>query len=139
MAEAKIVKKGEVTLQQLIEKVKRESGQELGAIGCFVGVVRGISESGTVKKLFYEAAEAAEGQMLRIMVDLEKIPGILCAIAYHIIDELAPGEDAIYIVIGGRHRKEVFEALPLAMDRIKKEAQVWKKEFTTSGERWVVG
>ncbi|MEM2192055.1 MAG: molybdenum cofactor biosynthesis protein MoaE [Candidatus Hadarchaeales archaeon] len=57
VAEAKIVKKGEVTLQQLVEKVKQEAGQELGAIGCFVGVVRGTSERGAVKKLSYEAAE----------------------------------------------------------------------------------
>ncbi|MEM3519849.1 MAG: molybdenum cofactor biosynthesis protein MoaE [Candidatus Hadarchaeales archaeon] len=139
MAEAKIVKKGEVTLQQLVEKVKQEAGQELGAIGCFVGVVRGASERGAVKKLSYEAAETAEKEMLKIMAELEKIPGILRAIAYHIIDDLSPGEDAIYVVIGGKHRKEVFDALPLAMDRIKKEVMIWKKEFTISGEHWVTG
>lgn len=139
MAESRIVKKGEVSLQYLVDKLKREAGRGLGAIGCFVGVVRGVSSDGPVERLEYEAAESAEGEMLKIAEDIEKIQGILRVIIYHVIDELRPGEDAIYVVVGGRHRKEVFEALPKIMNRIKREALIWKKEITATGGRWVKG
>ena len=54
-----------------------------------------------------------------------------------IIDDLKPEEDAIYVIVSGRHRAEVFSAIPQIMDRVKKEVPIWKKEFTTTKEYWV--
>jgi molybdopterin synthase catalytic subunit len=39
--------------------------------------------------------------------------------------------------VAGRHRGDVFEALPKIMDRIKSEVPIWKKEITETKEYWV--
>jgi molybdopterin synthase catalytic subunit len=137
-AEAGIHRKGEVSLAELIEGAKRSAGKELGALGCFIGVVRETSKGGErVERLHYEAAEEAEKQLLEIATRAERRPGIMHVGIHHVIDDLSPGEDAVYVVVGGRHREEVFAALPEIMERVKREALIWKKEVTEGGGRWV--
>jgi molybdopterin synthase catalytic subunit len=138
MAEVGIHRKGEVNLPELIEKARRSTDGELGALGCFIGVVRKTAKSGEpVELLHYEAAEEARKQLLEIASRAEDKPGILHVRIHHIIDDLLPGEDAIYVVVGGVHRKEVFTALSDIMDEVKKEVMIWKKELTETGEYWV--
>lgn len=56
---------------------------------------------------------------------------------HHVIDELKPGEDAIYVLVAGQNRADVFAALPEIMNRVKKEAPIWKKEVTKTREYWI--
>lgn len=138
MAKAGIHKKGEVSLASLVEGARKSFGKDVGALGCFVGIVRKKSKKGeTVKRLHYEAAEGAKKTLLEIATQTEKKPSIKHVEIHHVIDDLAPGEDAIYVIVGGEHRKEVFAALDEIMDRVKKEAMVWKKEVTRSDGDWV--
>ena len=51
--------------------------------------------------------------------------------------ELEVGEDIVYIIVAGAHRDQVFKALRDAVERMKKEAAIWKKEITASEEYWV--
>jgi molybdopterin synthase catalytic subunit len=50
---------------------------------------------------------------------------------------LRVGEDIVYIVVAGRHRKDVFQAVKDAIERVKEETPIWKKEYSTLGEYWV--
>lgn len=137
MPEAGIHRKGEVDLPSLLGKLKRELGEEVGAIGCFIGVVRGASGGEAVKSLRYECSNEAVKKLEEIALETEKQANISRVMIHHVIDELKPGEDAIYVIVAGRHRGEVFEALPKIMDRIKAEAPIWKKEITETKEYWV--
>lgn len=58
---------------------------------------------------------------------------------HHVVGELGVGEDIVYIVVAGSRRDEVFEVLREAVERMKNEAAIWKKEVTDLGEYWVSG
>ena len=103
-----------------------------------MGIIRGVSKGGeAVKSLHYERSDEAQKKLEEIASDVEKMPDISRVVIHHIVDELRPGEDAIYVLVAGRHRGEVFKALPKIMDRIKAEVPIWKKEVTETKEYWV--
>jgi len=130
--------KGEVNFPVLLERFKRGLPEEAGAIGCFIGVVRGISSEGKrVKLLRYECSEEISRKLEEIAADFEKEPNIHRVAIHHVIDDLEPGDEAIYLIVAGKHRSEVFFALEKLMNRVKHEAPVWKKEVYEKGERWI--
>ncbi|MGC8817200.1 MAG: molybdenum cofactor biosynthesis protein MoaE [Candidatus Hadarchaeum sp.] len=132
-----IHRKGEVTLPDLLERMKTSLGKDVGAIGCFVGVIREVSTDGElVKYLHYEKAEDAMEQLEEIALDFERIPGIRRVMIHHVVDDLSPGDDAIYVLVAGVRRAEVFKALAEIMDRVKKEVFIWKEEVTEDKRRW---
>jgi molybdopterin synthase catalytic subunit len=90
-----------------------------------------------VKYLHYEAADEAREKLLEIATHAERSRGICHVQIHHVVDDLIPGEDAIYVIVGGKHRKEVFAALSEIMNRVKNEVMIWKKEITERGEYWV--
>jgi molybdopterin synthase catalytic subunit len=133
-----IHRKGEIDFFGLLSELRRNLPEDVGAIGCFIGVVRGVSDGKEkVVWLKYESAEEDAAKTLHnIAEDFEKREGIKKVMIHHIIDALKPGEDAIYVLVAGRGRKDVFRALEEIMDRVKVEALVWKKEVTESREYW---
>jgi molybdopterin synthase catalytic subunit len=138
MSDVGIHRKGEVDLPSLLERLRQGLGEEVGAIGFFIGVVRALSKEGKrVKYLSYEAAEDAAKKLEEIASEVERQPRIERVMIHHVVDQLAPGEGAIYVLIAGKTRKDVFKALQEVMDRVKKEVPIWKKEVTESGEYWV--
>jgi len=53
------------------------------------------------------------------------------------IGTLKPGELAVVIAAAAPHRREAFRACEYAIDRIKADAPIWKKECYEDGEVWV--
>lgn len=138
MAKASIRLRGEIDFAKLLEQFKRTLGKEVGAIGSFIGIVRGESKKGgEVRELHIESSEQAEEKLKEIASGAEEREGISKAEIHHIIDDLEPGECILCVLVGGKHRKEVFEALPQIMDRVKSEPHIWKKEITENGDYWV--
>lgn len=138
MPDAGIHTKGEVDLPNLLGEFKQKLDKKSGAIGCFIGVVREVSEDGgAVKTLHYESSDDAVRNLEEIAAAAEKREGISRVAIHHIVDDLGPGEDAVYVLVAGEHRAEVFETLPWIMDRVKSEVQIWKKEIAETGEHWV--
>ncbi|MEM4187767.1 MAG: molybdenum cofactor biosynthesis protein MoaE [Candidatus Hadarchaeum sp.] len=137
MPDVGVHRKGEVNFHGLLERLKASLDEEVGAIGCFVGVIRGVSlESESVKYLHYESAEDAVEKLEEIASDFERRPGIKRVMIHHVVDELSPGDDAIYVLVAGVRRAEVFRALPEIMDSVKKEVPIWKEEVTEKKRRW---
>ncbi|MFQ6065412.1 MAG: molybdenum cofactor biosynthesis protein MoaE [Candidatus Bathyarchaeia archaeon] len=140
MTRVGIHRKGEVSLVDLIRDVRADSDiYKAGAIACFVGIVRGVAkDGGEVKKLEYETHEKAAVKSLnKIISDILNRPGVVDIRIHHNIGELEVGDDIIYIVVAGKHREDVFQALRDAIERVKKETPIWKKEYSTLGEYWV--
>jgi molybdopterin synthase catalytic subunit len=109
-----------------------------GAVGAFVGVVRGETDGRETQHLEYEAyPEMAEEQLLRIGVEIrERWPTICEAAIVHRIGRLEIGEIIVIIAISSAHRQDVFAATHYAIDRLKEIVPVWKKEIWASGEEW---
>ncbi|MBC7114311.1 MAG: molybdopterin synthase catalytic subunit [Archaeoglobi archaeon] len=124
------------TVKSLIRKVKSSPKiGDVGAIGCFIGVVR---EEGVVKALEIEKyGGVAERIMREIEEEVKKEFGVIEVRMHHNSGRLVGGEDIVYIVVAASHRKEMFEALREAVERMKQRVPVWKKEIRIDGERWV--
>jgi molybdopterin synthase catalytic subunit len=125
-------KKGELSLGDILLDVRRGGGfARVGAIGVFVGVVRGSSLKGqVVRKLEVEAfEEKAELVLSQIRSDLMKKKGIADIRIYHNVGEFEPGDDLVYVVVAGEHRNSVFNALRQAVEKYKHEAPFFKKEY----------
>ncbi|MGB9959120.1 MAG: molybdenum cofactor biosynthesis protein MoaE [Candidatus Bathyarchaeales archaeon] len=129
--------KGSFSLQSLIEMVKKEENfKKAGAIAVFVGVVRGENEDGEkVQKLEIEAYEEKANEVLStICQELKKREGIVDVQIHHFLGEFSVGEDLVYVLVAGSHRENVFPVLREAVERYKKEAPLFKKEFVVSGK-----
>lgn len=111
-----------------------------GAIDCFIGTVRNHSRGKRVKSLEYTAyIPMAEKLMAAIEAEMRK-RWILHEIALvHRIGSLAIGDVAVATVVSSSHRKEAFEACRFAIDEIKANVPIWKKEEFEEGHVWVVG
>ena len=47
------------------------------------------------------------------------------------------GEPSVIVAVSAAHRGEAFAGAREAIDRIKAEAPIWKKEISDGGESWV--
>lgn len=139
MAEGTTHKKDEISFSDLLEEFENKLGEDVGAIGSFIGIVRGQAKTGgEVKKLHYESVENADEELEKVAASIEDdMEGISEISIHHIIDDLQPGDEIIYVLVGGGHREEVFETLPRVMERVKNEVRIWKKEITDSDEYWI--
>ena len=116
-----------------LEAVARAVGDPgAGAIVIFEGVTR------EVDRLDYEAyAEMAETKMREIAEEIRQRWGIQHVAMTHRTGRLGIGEASVVIAVGTPHRKQAFEACEYAIDRLKVEVPVWKKEIGPDGEEWV--
>ena len=131
-AEVRVHKKGELSLLDAIKNVKSNKDfQKAGAIALFIGVVRGETvKSEKVQKLEIEAYEEKANEVLaNICEDLKRKEGIVDVQIHHFLGEFDVGEDLVYVLVAGAHRKNVFPVLEEAVDRYKKEAPIFKKEY----------
>jgi molybdopterin synthase catalytic subunit len=125
-------RKGTLSLPDMIKSVKNEPGfQKAGAIALFIGVVRGETlEAEKIQKLELEAYEEKANEVLtKICDNLKKKAGILDVQIHHFLGEFSVGEDIVYVLVAGSHRKNVFPVLEEAVETYKKEAPIFKKEY----------
>ena len=109
-----------------------------GAIGTFTGIVRGLTDGVGVKALDFEKyGGVAEEKIKSIIEDLKKRDGIIDVLIHHRTGYIETGGDIVYVVVAGSHRAHVFSALSDAIERVKEEVPIWKKELTIDGDYWV--
>lgn len=130
-------KKGEFSLSDVMKNVQRKLDfEKTGAIALFIGVVRGETfKEQKVQKLELEAYEEKANEVLaNICNDLKKREGIIDVQIHHLLGEFTVGEELVYVVVAGSHRKNVFPVLEDAVERYKKEAPIFKKEYVIAGK-----
>lgn len=127
------------TLEALIKKARRTPAiRKAGAIGTFTGIVRELVGNERTSRLEFEKYEPEASKALdRIREELKQKEGILEVLIHHKTGIIKAGEDIVYIVVASAHRAELFPALSEAIERLKAEAPIWKKEFTEKEEFWV--
>ena len=106
-----------------------------GAIVTFQGVTREVAS------LDYEAyREMAEERIAAILADAVERHGLIAAAAEHRVGPVPRGEPGVVVAVSAGHRGEAFEGAREAIDRIKAEAPIWKRELDATGEgTWVEG
>lgn len=105
-----------------------------GAIVTFQGTTRDI------ERLDYEAYEPMASERIEAILDdvaaRREIEGIA---AEHRTGPVARGEPSVVVVVAAAHRGPAFAAAREAIDRIKAEAPIWKKEVEGEDGEWVAG
>ncbi|MBS7251620.1 MAG: molybdenum cofactor biosynthesis protein MoaE [Candidatus Freyarchaeota archaeon] len=129
MRSGEVHNKGEISLIDILGEIRKNPNfHKAGAIACFIGIVRGESQEGVpVEKLELEAYEEKANETLTgICEDIKRREGIIDVHIHHNVGEFGVGEEVVYVVVAGKHRRELFSALIDAVERYKKEAQIWK-------------
>ncbi|MGZ6162881.1 MAG: molybdenum cofactor biosynthesis protein [Myxococcaceae bacterium] len=122
----------------LDEVVQAVGGSERGGLVTFTGTVRTETRGRPVRSLSYEAYPAmAERAMAAIGQEIEtRWTGSRAAIV-HRVGTLMPGEAAVVIAVSSPHRAAAFEGCRHAIERLKADVPIWKKERFEDGEEWV--
>jgi molybdopterin synthase catalytic subunit len=125
-----------LSVQQVNDLVKRPTD---GAVVTFDGIVRNNFDGRPVRCLEYEAyAAMAEKKLAEIGAEVQQKFAVGEIAMMHRIGRLEIGESSIVIAVAAPHRHAAFEACAYAMDRVKAEVPVWKKEFFADGaDHWV--
>jgi molybdopterin synthase catalytic subunit len=128
-----------LNLEALVGVVSNRAGHH-GAVGCFLGVVRGSNLGRQVTHLEYEAYEPlAVRAFERISVEAgAQWPAAVVAI-HHRTGRLAVGDASVAIAVATPHRAEAFAACRYVIERVKQIAPVWKHEFFEGGDSWIEG
>lgn len=123
-----------LSLPEVIDAVRDVN---LGGIVTFCGVVRGQSRGKRVIRLEYEAYQSMAQRTMASLIDtIEKNRSARVGIV-HRVGILSVGEAAVVIAAGACHRAEAFAACQEAIDRLKEEVPIWKKEVYDDGETWI--
>jgi molybdopterin synthase catalytic subunit len=120
------------------EVVARLADPAIGAVATFVGVVRGSTDGRETLYLEYEAyPEMAVKTLGQVGAEVQaRWPEIREVSIVHRTGRLDVGETAVVIALTAAHRRQVFDALHYAIDRIKEIVPVWKKEVWADGAEW---
>lgn len=127
----------EIVSNEEIETFLRSTN--CGAEVIFKGIIRddAFLEDDTVVSIEYEGIEGmiiSEVELIAKMLN-QKFQ-IRRFYFHHILGNVAVGHPSIWIGISGGHRKEVFQALDVAMDQIKRTVPIFKKEIGTKNQAW---
>ena len=125
-------KKGTLSVLDVLKSVKEKPDyNKVGAITMFIGVVRGETMEGeAVRGLELEAYDEKANEVLEnICKELRRKKGIIDVQIHHFTGKFELGEDLVYVLVAGSHRTNVFPVLQEAVERYKKEAPVFKKEY----------
>lgn len=106
-----------------------------GAIVSFTGVVRGANG---VRELWLdhhpaltEASIAAIDTATRARFAIDDLRIV------HRVGSVGPGEPILFVAAAAQHRRAAFDAVDHAMDRLKTDAILWKRETRDDGISWI--
>ncbi len=111
-----------------------------GAIVVMSGTVRNQTDGKPVVFLEYQAYEPMAIEIFRkIAADIRASwPDTNKVVIHHRIGRLQIGEISVVVAVGCPHRAEAFEACRYAIDTLKHNAPIWKKEHWADGSStWV--
>ena len=111
-----------------------------GAIVVMSGTVRNQTDGKGVKYLEYQAYEPMALEIFKkIALNISKNwNDAKTMVIHHRIGKLNIGETSVLVAVGCPHRAEAFEACRYAIDTLKHNAPIWKKEYFKDGStNWV--
>ena len=111
-----------------------------GAIVLMSGMVRNNTDGKSVIALEYQAYEPMAISIFRqISTQIrQQWPDVTKIVIHHRTGRLIVGDISVLVAIGSPHRSEAFAACQYAIDTLKHNAPIWKKEHWADGSSsWV--
>ena len=110
-----------------------------GAVVTFAGTTRNETDGREVVSLTYEAyGEMAAEKLAEIGRDIEDRFDVLRVAIEHRTGTLSVGEVSVGIAVSSAHRPAAFDACRHAIEAIKKDVPIWKREeFADGSSEWV--
>lgn len=111
-----------------------------GAVVIMSGTVRNQTDGKPVVALEYQAYEPMALEIFRqIAADIrKKWLDVNRVVIHHRVGRLEIGEISVLVAVGCPHRSEAFAACQYAIDTLKHNAPIWKKEHARDGSSsWV--
>jgi molybdopterin synthase catalytic subunit len=111
-----------------------------GAIVLMSGVVRQETGGRSVLALEYQAYEPMAMIVFQTIAQeiRQQWPAVSRILIHHRTGKLHIGEISVLVAIGCPHRAEAFAACQYAIDTLKHQAPIWKKEYWADGaSTWV--
>lgn len=111
-----------------------------GAVVVMSGMVRNQTEGKPVVALEYQAYEPMAIRVFtQISAEIRKQWfDVNRVVIHHRIGRLKVGEISVLVAVGCPHRSEAFEACRYAIETLKHNAPIWKKEHWADGSStWV--
>ena len=122
---------------ELDELLRTASGD--GAVVSFVGLARSLGKTGLpVERLVLEYHSRLTLQSLqRIADEGSQRVAVTHVRVVHRFGAVAPGDPIVFVAAAAIHRREAFEAVDFLMDRLKTDAEFWKREDYSDGSTWI--
>ena len=126
---------GPVNLTSVVVEVVDE---QAGAIATFLGTVRTHSRGRDVIALEYEAYEEMAEDVLAGIANELLARYDLCKVAMsHRLGRVEVGETSVAIAVSAPHRQDALAACADAIEALKSQVPLWKKELYVGGEEWI--
>ena len=101
-----------------------------GGIDVFIGTVRDNNEGKAVASIEYTAyIPMAEEMLRRIEAEIRARWPVEQVVLLHRVGLLAVGDVSVLTAVASPHRAEAFAACRHALERIKADVPIWKKEI----------
>lgn len=111
-----------------------------GAVVVMSGTVRNQTDGKPVSSLEYQAYEPMALNIFRQLAAQirQQWPDVNRVVIHHRTGHLTIGEISVLVAVGCPHRGEAFAACQYAIDNLKHQAPIWKKEHWEDGSsEWV--
>lgn len=111
-----------------------------GAVVVMSGMVRNNSEGKAVVALEYQAYEPMALEVFKQIATQIRAtwPDATRVVIHHRTGKLVVGDISVLVAVGCPHRAEAFAACQYAIDTLKHNAPIWKKEHWEDGSTsWV--
>ena len=107
---------------------QRSMSAGMGAVVCFLGVVRGTENKANISALGYETFQRmAEHQINLLFDELARRWPVKSVRLVHRIGLIRVGEPSLWVEVVAPHRAEAFAACQWLIDELKRVAPIWKK------------
>jgi molybdopterin synthase catalytic subunit len=110
---------------------QRVMSQGMGAVVCFLGVVRATEGNANISALEYEVFQRmAEHQINLLLDEMAKRWPIESVRLVHRVGLVRVNEPSLWVEVVAPHRGEAFAACQWLIDELKRTAPIWKKPVT---------
>lgn len=123
---------GRIEIEGVIARV---AARGRGAVLTFQGTVRDRHGGRQVTHLVYDAYRSmAEEAVRHIVREVEVAAEDLAVEIVHRLGKVKAGETSVVIAVASPHREVAYQASRTALERLKHEVPIWKREHYADGE-----
>lgn len=116
----------------------RSSCSSIGASAYFIGNMRDVNDSKTIKSMLLEHYPGmTEKELNRVARKAKSKWDLVDVLLLHRVGRVYPNDTIVVIGVWSTHRADAFEACRYIMEVLKSDVPIWKKEQRIDGEHWV--